>query len=70
MTVTIMKKTKNEKFGWEYFKTWVGIFQVGIFWVEIFRVGIFRVGVVLIPLNDSGEGEEGKLTILHNLLTF
>ena len=40
MTVTIMKKQKNEKHEWEYLKTWVGIF-----WVGIFRVGIFHGGV-------------------------
>ena len=45
MTVTIMKKQKIKKLGWECLKTWVGIFQVGIFWVGIFRVGIFDGGV-------------------------
>ena len=42
MTVTIMKKQKIKKLGWECLKTWLGIFQVGIFWVGIFRVGIFQ----------------------------
>ena len=65
ITVTIMK-TKIRKLGWEYLKTWEGIFQEGIFWVgifqggihqwrvwlvEIFRMGIFRVAVFLIPKN-------------------
>ena len=39
-----MKEQKIKKLGWEYLKTWVGIFQV-----EIFCVGIFRVEVFLIP---------------------
>ena len=30
ITVTIVKK-KNKKPGWEYLKTWVGIFRVGVF---------------------------------------
>ena len=30
MTVTIMKKQKIKKLGWECLKTWVAIFQVGI----------------------------------------
>ena len=41
MTVTIMKKQKIKKLGWECLKTWVGIFQVGIFWVGIFQGGDF-----------------------------
>ena len=39
MTVTIMKKQKIKKLGWECLKIWVGIFQVGIFWVGIFQGG-------------------------------
>ena len=59
MTVTIMKKQKIKKLGWECLKTCVGIFQVWIFRVGNFRlgifqgrvwwVGIFRVGLFLIP---------------------
>ena len=46
MTVAVMKKQqKTLKFGWEYLKTWVGIFQVGTFWEGIFRVEIFQGGV-------------------------
>ena len=63
ISVTIMKK-KIKRRGWEYLKTWVGIFRVGIFWVGIFRGeltrvefdgwefsggGILRVEVFLIP---------------------
>ena len=35
ITVTIMKKQKIKKLGWECLKTWVGIFQVGIFRVRV-----------------------------------
>ena len=39
---TIKKKKKKEKEkkrkpGWEYLKTWVGIFPAGNFWVRIFQ---------------------------------
>ena len=34
MTVTIMKKQKIKKLGWECSKTWVGIFQVRISGLE------------------------------------
>ena len=62
--LAIMKKKKKRKLGWEYPKTWVGIFQVGVFWLRIFqrinyqggvwlveicRIEILRVGVFLIP---------------------
>ena len=48
MTATIMKEQKIKKLGWEYLKTWVGIFQE-----EIFCVGIFRVEVFLIPFDNT-----------------
>ena len=50
-----MKKQKIEKRGWEYLKTWVGIFQVGIF-----RVGTFQVGVFLIPSRRYREDNTQK----------
>ena len=48
-TVTLINK-KIKKRGWEYLKTWVGVFPGRVSLVGIFRVGIFRVGVFLIPL--------------------
>ena len=32
--MAVMKKIRP---GWEYLKTWAGIFQVKIFWVGLFR---------------------------------
>ena len=50
ITVTIMKKQKIKKLGWECLKTWVGIFQVGIF-----RVGVFLIHFrTPLPKSTSG----------------
>ena len=41
---------KKRELGWEYLKTWVGIFQVGIIWMGIFQEGIHQGGVLLVEI--------------------
>ena len=36
LTVTVINKTTKKR-GWEYLKTWVGVFRVEIFWVGILQ---------------------------------
>ena len=37
MTLTLMKKQKIKKLGWEYLKTWMEIFRVALFGREFSR---------------------------------
>ena len=53
-----MKKKIIKKFGWEYLKNWVGIFQVRVFWVGISQRGNLPAGS-LIGRNFPGRNFPG-----------